>query len=85
MTDEPKGAELPKISVPATRALASAGVTRLEDLTSHRSADLLELHGMGPKASGNYVRPSPSAVCRSATMPEEKSSAICRSGPWTFV
>jgi hypothetical protein len=42
--------DLPKISNPACRALASAGIERLDQLTAHREADLLKLHGMGPKA-----------------------------------
>jgi hypothetical protein len=42
--------DLPKIGAPATRALASIGVTRLEQLTEHRAADLLALHGFGPRA-----------------------------------
>jgi hypothetical protein len=45
-------AELPKIGAPATRALASIGVTRLDQLPEHREPDLRALHGMGPKAIG---------------------------------
>ena len=40
----------PKLSAPAQRALASAGYTRLEQLTRVSEADLKKLHGMGPKA-----------------------------------
>ena len=43
---------LPRIGAPATRALANAGVTSLEALTTWSEADLLALHGMGPKAVG---------------------------------
>lgn len=39
-------------SKPAQRALAGAGYTRLEQLTRVTEADLLKLHGMGPKALG---------------------------------
>jgi DNA-directed RNA polymerase alpha subunit len=39
--------ELPR---PARRALAAAGYTRLEQLTSVSDADLHQLHGVGPKA-----------------------------------
>lgn len=42
--------DLPKIGAPATRALASIGVTRLSQLANHCEADLLVLHGFGPKA-----------------------------------
>jgi DNA-directed RNA polymerase alpha subunit len=41
--------DLPNISAPATRALASIGITRLEQLTTVTEADLNKLHGMGPK------------------------------------
>jgi hypothetical protein len=41
---------LPQIGAPVTRALAVRGITRLADLTHHRSEDLLALHGVGPKA-----------------------------------
>lgn len=42
--------DLPKIGAPATRALASIGVTRLSQLVDHREEDLLHLHGFGPRA-----------------------------------
>jgi len=38
------------LSQPALRALESVGVKRLKDLTRFSEAELLELHGMGPKA-----------------------------------
>lgn len=47
MTDD---APLPQIGAPATRALAAQGITRLADLTHHRSEDVLALHGVGPRA-----------------------------------
>lgn len=43
----PKG-----VSQPATRALATIGVTKVEQLVKHREADVAALHGMGPKALG---------------------------------
>jgi DNA-directed RNA polymerase alpha subunit len=50
--DEPKN-DLPAgIGQPATRALAAAGYTNLEQLSSVTEAELLKLHGMGPKALG---------------------------------
>jgi len=42
----------PKTSAPAERALHAAGYTYLEQLTQISEADLLKLHGMGPKALG---------------------------------
>lgn len=41
---------LPKISAPATRALASAGITTIEDLSKFTEAEVMALHGMGPHA-----------------------------------
>jgi effector-binding domain-containing protein len=40
----------PKIGAPALRALKNAGYTRLEQLANVSEAELLSLHGMGPKA-----------------------------------
>ena len=37
-----------RLSAPALRALASVGVTRLEQLTNFSEADIKKLHGMGP-------------------------------------
>ena len=42
--------ELPRVGAPASRALTSAGITRLSQLADHRAEELLELHGMGPRA-----------------------------------
>ena len=44
--------DFPKIGAPATRALAAAGYTHLEQLTKVTEAELGRLHGMGPKALG---------------------------------
>ncbi len=41
----PKG-----VSKPAQRALASAGFQEVNQLTKTSEAELLQLHGMGPKA-----------------------------------
>lgn len=46
-TDLPNG-----LSKPALRALHAAGITQLAQLTAHTEAELLRLHGMGPKALG---------------------------------
>lgn len=42
--------DLPKIGAPASRALASIGVTRLAEITEFSDAELLALHGFGPRA-----------------------------------
>lgn len=45
--------ELPaKLAAPARRALIQAGYTQLEQLSKLTEAELLKLHGMGPKAIG---------------------------------
>jgi hypothetical protein len=43
-TDLPAG-----LSNPARRALATIGITRLDQITAHRANDILNLHGMGPR------------------------------------
>ena len=47
-SDQPS--DLPKIGEPAVRALALAGITRLDQLPQQRASDLLKLHGVGQKA-----------------------------------
>jgi predicted flap endonuclease-1-like 5' DNA nuclease len=42
--------DLPKIGAPATRALASIGITRLDQVAGRSQAELLALHGFGPRA-----------------------------------
>jgi hypothetical protein len=37
------------LSNPARRALATIGITQLDQLTAHSEKDILNLHGMGPK------------------------------------
>ena len=41
---------IPKISKPAGRALAAAGIVTLEQVAEHSENDLLALHGVGPTA-----------------------------------
>ncbi len=43
---------LPRIGAPATRALAAIGVTSLEQLDDRSGSELLDLHGVGPRALG---------------------------------
>jgi len=44
------GEIFPDIGAPAFRALHAAGISELNDLTKYTEADLLALHGFGPKA-----------------------------------
>ena len=39
-----------EIGKPALRALSAAGITDLRHVAAHSDADLLALHGVGPKA-----------------------------------
>lgn len=41
-----------RIGAPAQRALEQAGINALTDLCEYTEADLLALHGVGPKAVG---------------------------------
>lgn len=48
--DEWAATDLPRaMGNPARRALATAGIARLEEAATWREADLLRLHGMGPR------------------------------------
>ena len=42
--------DLPKLASPAQRALAGAGIQRLEQLTRFSEDELKQLHGIGPNA-----------------------------------
>ena len=42
--------DLPKLSAPARRALAAAGITHLAQLTKVSEAEIKKLHGIGPNA-----------------------------------
>jgi len=43
--------DLPRIGRPATGALLAQGVTTLAQVAEWREADLLALHGVGPRAA----------------------------------
>ncbi len=42
--------DLPKLASPAQRALAGAGIRRLDQLTKMSETELLQDHGIGPNA-----------------------------------
>jgi hypothetical protein len=42
--------DLPKLSAPAHRALAAAGIHRLKDLSKFSEAEVKKWHGIGPNA-----------------------------------
>lgn len=42
--------DFPKLSAPAQRALAGAGIENLAELSKWKGADVAKLHGMGPNA-----------------------------------
>lgn len=45
-----KPIDLPKLAAPAQRALQSAGITNLTQLTHVSEEELMQLHGMGKNA-----------------------------------
>lgn len=49
---ETKNTKFPKTSAPAQRALETAGIHSLEQLSQYSEAEIAKLHGMGPKALG---------------------------------
>ena len=49
-TDQSKKALPSALANPAQRALASAGIKHLEDLTRFSEAEVMDLHGIGPNA-----------------------------------
>lgn len=50
MGDDQQLSSLPALAAPARRALAGAGINRLEQLTEKTEREIMRLHGMGPKA-----------------------------------
>lgn len=44
--------DLPELGAPAERALAGAGIQRLEQLTRFSENEIKQLHGVGPNALG---------------------------------
>lgn len=57
------------LSQPAQRALAGAGITRLEDVARWTETDLLALHGVGPKTI-RQLRPALEAKGLSFASPD---------------
>ncbi|MFC7403610.1 hypothetical protein [Georgenia alba] len=54
--ERPAGTPLPHVGAAASRALAAAGVTTLEQVAGMREADLLALRGVGPVAVSRLSR-----------------------------
>ncbi len=48
--DKPASGFLSLLGAPARRALAQAGVSTLVELSQHSEAEILKLHGVGPKS-----------------------------------
>ena len=67
------------LSQPAQRALAGAGISQLQQLSSFREGEIKQLHGIGPKAIRQLPRPSRSAASRSRS---RRRSTIPRSCYW---
>ena len=62
----------PGTGAPATRALASIGITRLDHVAGRIQAELLALHGFGPRPYASSTMHSPHAV--SQCVPERGSA-----------
>ncbi|MBX3013724.1 MAG: hypothetical protein KF832_19540 [Caldilineaceae bacterium] len=62
------------IGRPARSALAAAGYTHLEHLTTISEKELLKLHGMGPKALGILRQTLAEMGLAFAPNPDKKSS-----------
>jgi hypothetical protein len=70
-----------KLAAPARRALAGAGIMRLESLAGQCEADVRKLHGMGPKAldqlrSALAERGSRSRMMSNATYRRRREASI---------
>jgi len=53
VTPKKQESDLPaKLSAPAERALAGAGIKNLRELTKFTEAEIKQLHGVGPNAIG---------------------------------
>ena len=51
------GSDLPaELAAPAQRALAGAGIRRLDQLSEMTEAEVKQLHGVGPNAIGQLQR-----------------------------
>ncbi len=48
--DQEQEGDLPRLAAPARRALAGAGIHRLDQLTRFTEQDIKQLHGIGPNA-----------------------------------
>ena len=54
--NSPPETDLPKLSAPAHRALAAAGVRQLKDLTKFSEVEVKKWHGIGPNAMGQLCQ-----------------------------
>ena len=63
------------LAKPAQRALAGAGYVRLEQLAKLRKAEVMRLHGMGPKAFDQLRRALAAKGLAFADSPAEEGSA----------
>jgi hypothetical protein len=71
--NDPKDSDFPHgIGAPAGRALAGAGYSRLDQLTTVTERELLKLHGMGPKAIDQLRRALAARGLSFAAEPERK-------------
>jgi hypothetical protein len=63
------------LAKPAQRALAGAGYVRLEQIAKLRRAEVMRLHGMGPKAFEQLCRALAAKGLAFADSPVEEDAA----------
>jgi hypothetical protein len=54
--DDQLESNFPRLAAPAQRALAAAGIRRLEQLVKFTEAEIKQLHGIGPNALAQLRR-----------------------------
>ena len=54
--DHQQESDLPKLARPAQRALAAAGIQRLDQLIKFSEGEIKQLHGIGPNALNQLRR-----------------------------
>src|SRR5699024_5151183 len=75
---------LPRLSAPATRALATAGITDLRQLDGTPEQDVLALHGVGPSQLG-VLREALTAAGLAFSAPVSRPAATGRNDNTAFL
>lgn len=70
------------LSQPALRALASAGIQQLEELTKFKEAEIKKLHGIGPNALAKLRL---AMAARGLSFAGDTSAGVDRKGPVAWI